>query len=79
MKITSVKVIVTCPGRNFVTLKVDTDAVVAHAYQFDDGSFTPAESSGHGVDIDEKLAAEYPCQRAVLPVRRLQDGTLWNL
>ena len=26
MKITSAKVIVTCPGRNFVTLKVETDA-----------------------------------------------------
>ena len=25
MKITSAKVIVTCPGRNFVTLKVETD------------------------------------------------------
>ena len=28
MKITSAKVIVTCPGRNFVTLKVETDAGV---------------------------------------------------
>ena len=26
MKITSAKVIVTCPGRNFITLKVETDA-----------------------------------------------------
>ena len=26
MKITDAKVIVTCPGRNFVTLKVETDA-----------------------------------------------------
>ncbi|MET0374812.1 MAG: bifunctional D-altronate/D-mannonate dehydratase, partial [Rhizorhabdus sp.] len=25
MKITSAKVIVTCPGRNFVTLKIETD------------------------------------------------------
>ena len=25
MKITGVKVIVTCPGRNFVTLKIETD------------------------------------------------------
>jgi mannonate dehydratase len=28
MKITSTKVIVTCPGRNFVTLKVETDTGV---------------------------------------------------
>ena len=34
---------------------------------------------GHGVDIDEKLAAKYPYQRAYLPVNRLQhDGTLWS-
>jgi mannonate dehydratase len=25
MKITSARVIVTCPGRNFVTLKIETD------------------------------------------------------
>jgi mannonate dehydratase len=37
------------------------------------------EVPGHGVDIDEKLAANYPYQRAYLPVNRLQhDGTLWN-
>ena len=37
------------------------------------------ESLGHGVDIDEKLAAKYPYQRAYLPVNRLQhDGTLWS-
>jgi mannonate dehydratase len=37
------------------------------------------ESPGHGVDIDEKLAAKYPYQRAYLPVNRLQhDGTLWS-
>ena len=28
MKITNAKVIVTCPGRNFVTLKVETDGGV---------------------------------------------------
>ena len=37
------------------------------------------ETPGHGVDIDEALAAKYPYQRAYLPVNRLQhDGTLWN-
>ena len=37
------------------------------------------ESPVHGVDIDEKLAAKYPYQRAYLPVNRLQhDGTLWS-
>ena len=31
-----------------------------------------------GVDINEKLAAKYPYQRAYLPVNRLEDGTMWN-
>ena len=36
------------------------------------------EAVGHGVEIDEKLVAKYPYQRACLPVNRLQhDGTLW--
>jgi mannonate dehydratase len=54
------------------------DEVFPHAYQFDDGYFTPGEVAGHGVNIDEKLAAKYPYKRACLPVNRLQDGTLWN-
>ncbi|MCY3816378.1 MAG: bifunctional D-altronate/D-mannonate dehydratase, partial [Gammaproteobacteria bacterium] len=38
----------------------------------------PGETPGHGVDIDEKLAAEFPYRPASLPVNRLEDGTLWN-
>ena len=38
----------------------------------------PGEAPGLGVDIDEKLAAKYPYERAYLPVARLEDGTLWN-
>lgn len=52
--------------------------VFPHHYQFDDGYFTPGEAPGHGVDIDETLAAKYPYKRACLPVNRLEDGTLWN-
>ena len=44
-----------------------------------DGYLHPGEAVGHGVDIDEKLAAKYPYQRAYLPVNRLEDGTLWQL
>ncbi len=55
-----------------------TEQVFSHAYEFKDGFFTPGEATGHGVDIDEKLAAKYPYQRACLPVNRLEDGTLWN-
>ncbi|MGL6289819.1 MAG: bifunctional D-altronate/D-mannonate dehydratase, partial [Silanimonas sp.] len=38
----------------------------------------PGEAPGHGVDIDEALAAKYPYQPAYLPVARLRDGTMWN-
>jgi len=56
----------------------ETDAVFPHAYTFADGFLHPGETAGHGVDIDEKLAAKYPYQRAYLPVNRLEDGTMWN-
>lgn len=52
--------------------------VFPHAYEFRSGFFTPGEAPGHGVDIDEKLAAKYPYKRASLPVNRLEDGTLWH-
>jgi mannonate dehydratase len=53
-------------------------AVFPHAWSFDDGYMHPGETPGLGVDIDEKLAAKYPYERAYLPVARLEDGTLWN-
>lgn len=57
----------------------ETDAVFPHAYTFDQGMLHPGEAPGHGVEIDEKLAAKYPYERKYLPVNRLQhDGTLWN-
>ena len=56
----------------------ETDAVFPHAYSFEDGYLYPGEAPGHGVDIDEALAANYPYQRAYLPVNRLEDGTMFN-
>ena len=56
----------------------ETDAVFPHSYSFKDGYLYPGETPGHGVDIDEKLAAKYPYKRAFLPVNRLEDGTMWN-
>ena len=56
----------------------ETDAVFPHSYSFKDGELYPGDAPGHGVDIDEDLAAKYPYQRAYLPVNRLEDGTLWN-
>ena len=57
----------------------ETDAVFPHAYSFADGFMHPGEAPGHGVEIDEALAARHPYRRAFLPVNRLQhDGTLWH-
>ncbi|MEP2988665.1 MAG: D-mannonate dehydratase ManD [Parasphingorhabdus sp.] len=56
----------------------ETDAVFPHSYSFKDGALFPGDTSGHGVDIDEELAAKYPYKPAYLPVNRLEDGTLWH-
>jgi mannonate dehydratase len=56
----------------------ETDAVFPHAYTFASGCLYPGETPGHGVDIDEKLAAKFPYKRAYLPVNRLEDGAMWN-
>ena len=56
----------------------ETDAVFPHAYTFSKGSLHPGGKPGLGVDIDEMLAAQYPYQRAYLPVNRLEDGTMTN-
>ena len=56
-----------------------TDAVFPHNYRFEKGFMHCGETPGHGVQIDEKLAAKYPYQRAYLPVNRLaSDGSLWD-
>jgi mannonate dehydratase len=54
----------------------ETDRVFPHAYWFKDGFMYPGDAPGIGVDIDEKLAAQYPYQRAYLPVNRKLDGTM---
>lgn len=54
----------------------ETDAVFPHAYTFERGFLYPGDTPGHGVDIDEKLAAKYPYDPAYLPIARLEDGTL---
>lgn len=56
----------------------ETDEVFPHDYHFSDGYLHAGETPGHGVDIDEKLAAKYEYEPRQLPVARLRDGTLWN-
>lgn len=55
-----------------------TDEVFPHDYSFADGYMRCGETSGHGVTIDERLAAKYPYESKQLPVARLRDGTTWN-
>jgi mannonate dehydratase len=54
----------------------ETDAVFPHAYRFENGAMHPGDRPGLGVDIDEILAAQYPYERAYLPVNRKLDGTV---
>ena len=56
----------------------ETDAVFPHDFRFEDGQLFVGDTPGHGVDIDEALAAKYPYKPAYLPVARLEDGTMWN-
>lgn len=56
----------------------ETDEVFPHDYSFADGYLKIGDTPGHGVDIDEKLAAKYPYEPKQLPIARLTDGTLWN-
>ena len=55
-----------------------TDAVFPYDYRFEDGYLKVGDTPGHGVDIDEALAAKYPYEPKQLPVARLQDGSMWN-
>jgi len=64
--------------QEYMRHSAETDAVFPHDYRFEDGHLICGESPGHGVDIDEKLAAQFPYKRAYLPVTRLADGTMWN-
>jgi mannonate dehydratase len=56
----------------------ETDEVFPHDYRFEDGYLFVGETPGHGVDIDEALAARFPYEPKQLPVARLADGTMWN-
>lgn len=64
--------------QEYMIHNAETDAVFPHAYSYKDGALHPGEAPGHGVDIDEELAAKYPYTAAYLPVARLRDGSMWN-
>ncbi|WP_108258723.1 D-mannonate dehydratase ManD [Mangrovicoccus ximenensis] len=56
----------------------ETLDVFPGAWTVSDGHLHPGEAHGHGVEIDEALAAKFPYERSYLPVNRLEDGTLWH-
>ncbi|HUI19697.1 MAG TPA: D-mannonate dehydratase ManD [Methylocella sp.] len=64
--------------QEYMRHSAETDVVFPHAYSFKEGFLHPGEAPGHGVGIDEKLAAKYPYRPASLPISRLDDGTMHN-
>jgi mannonate dehydratase len=56
----------------------ETLQVFPNDYVFRDGRLFCGESPGHGVDLDEKLAARYPYSPKQLPIARLEDGSMWD-
>lgn len=56
----------------------ETDAVFPHTYRYEKGYLHPGEGPGLGVDLDEKLAAKFPYERAYLPINRKLDGTMFH-
>ena len=56
----------------------ETDDVFPHDYTFREGRLYCGEAPGHGVSLDEKLAAKFPYNPKQLPVARLEDGTMWD-
>jgi mannonate dehydratase len=64
--------------QEYMRHSAETDAVFPHDYRFEAGHMLVGESPGHGVTIDEDLAAKFPYRPAQLPVARLEDGTMWN-
>lgn len=56
----------------------ETNEVFPHDYVFRNGRLHCGESAGHGVAIDEKLAARFPYSPKQLPIARLEDGSMWD-
>jgi mannonate dehydratase len=47
-------------------------------YAFREGRLFCGESPGHGVGLDEALAAKFPYSPKQLPIARLEDGSMWD-
>ena len=55
-----------------------TQEMFPHSWAQEGGYLTTGEAIGHGVDIDEMIAAKHPYKQAYLPVARAEDGTMWS-
>lgn len=87
----SAEVVMTCPGRNFVTLRITTDdgltgwgdatvngrepAAVRAEFGPELPLLHPSDAPGLGVEVDQGVAARFPYRAAYLPVNRLADRT----
>ena len=56
----------------------ETLDVFPHDYRYKAGRLYCGETPGHGVEIDEALAAKFPYAPKQLPIARLEDGTMWD-
>ena len=56
----------------------ETDEVFPHTYTLNKGYLNAPDQPGLGVDFNEKLAAQYPYERAYLPINRKLDGTMFS-
>jgi mannonate dehydratase len=56
----------------------ETDEVFPHDYRFGAGRLHCGERPGHGVELDETLAARFPYSPKQLPIARLEDGSMWD-
>jgi mannonate dehydratase len=56
----------------------EANAVFPHDYEFRAGRLHVGDTPGHGVTLDEKLAAKFPYSPKQLPVARLEDGAMWD-
>ncbi|PXV55425.1 D-mannonate dehydratase [Dyella jiangningensis] len=56
----------------------EANEVFPHDYAFRAGRLHCGDTPGHGVTIDEKLAARFPYAPKQLPIARLEDGSMWD-
>lgn len=56
----------------------EANEVFPHDYAFRAGRLHCSDTPGHGVTIDEKLAARFPYAPKQLPIARLEDGSMWD-